>query len=109
MTDFRDREKAEEAHWSLGQEQAFKIRAIRDHLLGLWAAKELGFDGGKALAYAYEVSNTDLEKGQSAMVGKIIGDFDKEEVPVRPDDVERQIKVYEQQARERLAGQKHRH
>lgn len=107
MTDFRDRERAEEAHWSFGQEQAFKIRAMRDHLLGLWAAKELGFDGGKALAYAYEITNTDVERGQTAMVGKILGDFDKEEVPVRSDIVERQLKVYEQQARERLASQTH--
>lgn len=107
MTDFHDRERAEEAHWSLEREQAFKIRAMRDHLLGLWAARELGFDGGNALAYACEVTNTDVERGEAAMVGKIIGDFSKEEVPVRSDTVERQLKEYEQEARARIASPTH--
>jgi hypothetical protein len=104
MTDLRDREKGEEAHWSLDQEQAFKVRAMRDRLLGLWAARELGLGDGGALAYACEVANTDVERGQAAMVGKIIGDFGREEIPVPPDAVERQLKACEQEARKRVAS-----
>lgn len=107
MTELSDRERAEEARWSQEQEQAFKVRAMRDYLLGLWAAKELGYDGGSALAYACEVTNADVERGQNAMVGKIIGDFGKEEVPIRPDTVENQLRAYEQEARERIANSSH--
>ena len=105
MTDFRDRERAEEFHWSLEQEDAFRIRAVRDRLLGLWAAAELGFDEDRALAYAGEVIAMDVEKGQGAMVAKIIGDFGSRNLPVMPGAVERLVETYEQAARWSIAGQ----
>jgi hypothetical protein len=38
MTDFKDRERAEEAKFALDQDTAFRIAARRNRLLGEWAA-----------------------------------------------------------------------
>lgn len=87
-------------------EQAFRIRAMRDRRLGLWAAKELGLDGGNAIAYAAEVTNADAEHGEGAMIRKIITDLIREEVAVQPETVERLLHRYENEVRKRI-GQTH--
>lgn len=38
MTDFKDRERGEEAKFAFDEENAFKIAARRNRLLGEWAA-----------------------------------------------------------------------
>lgn len=107
MTDFHDRERAEEAHWSLEQETAFRVRAKRDHLLGLWAAQEIGFDDARASAYACEVTNIDVEWGQAAMVGQIMSDLARAARPAERESVLSQLRNFEQQARDCLAGNLH--
>ena len=39
MTDFKDRERGEEAKYVFDEENAFKIAARRNRLLGEWAAE----------------------------------------------------------------------
>ena len=42
MADFSDREKGYERDFERKQELAFKAKARRNHLIGLWAAQQLG-------------------------------------------------------------------
>lgn len=55
MTTFDEREKAHEKKFEHDQELAFKARARRNHLFGLWAAKELGLAGAAAESYARDL------------------------------------------------------
>ncbi len=78
MTSFEERGKSHERKFQQDQELAFKIRARRDKLLGLWAAERLGFSGETAERYAREVLAADLEKpGVEDVIAKIVGDFAK--------------------------------
>lgn len=83
-------------------EQEERKRATRDHLFGLWAARQLGLDGGDALVYAFEVKQADIEGGERAMVSKIIGDFMREQADINPDTVEHFLRGCEVEAGRRL-------
>jgi hypothetical protein len=76
MSIFDDREKSFERRFQQDQELAFKVRARRDKLLGLWAAECLGLTGEAAQHYAREVLQSDLPPpGHSDVVAKIAADF----------------------------------
>ncbi|HZL58535.1 MAG TPA: DUF1476 domain-containing protein [Stellaceae bacterium] len=76
MTTFDEREKGHERKFQHDQEMAFKVKARRNHLLGLWAAKHLGLAGSGAEAYARELVAAALQKrGDEAMAAKIESDF----------------------------------
>ena len=81
MTDFKDRERAEEAKFALDQETEFKVMARRNKLLGLWAAELMGLTGSDAEAYAKAVVLADLEEaGDDDVFRKVRGDFDSKGV-----------------------------
>lgn len=76
MTTFDEREKGEEAKFHVEQELAFKSRARRNHLFGLWAAGELGLRGDAAENYARELMAAAFGKhGDEAVLAKIEADF----------------------------------
>ena len=52
MADFNDREKGFERDYERKEELAFKVKARRNHLLGLWAAGQMGLAGDAAETYA---------------------------------------------------------
>ncbi len=81
MTTFDEREKASEKKFQTEQELAFKTKARRNHILGLWAAEQLGMKGNAAEAYAREIVTGALAKhGDEGVVNKIAGDFEKKGV-----------------------------
>ncbi len=81
MTTFDEREKASEKKFQTEQELAFKAKARRNHILGLWAAEEMGLKGNAAEAYAREIVAGALAKhGDESVVNKIAGDFTKKGV-----------------------------
>ena len=72
-----DREKAYENKFAHDQELRFKAEALRNKMLGLWAAEKLGKSGDDADAYAKEVIAADFEEaGDEDVFRKIRGDFD---------------------------------
>jgi len=76
MSGFDEREKGFEKKFERDQELAFKARARRDKLLGLWAAGQMGLSGAAAEAYAKDVVSADLERpGDDDVVEKIARDF----------------------------------
>jgi hypothetical protein len=81
MTTFDEREKGFEQKFQRDQELAFKVKARRNKLLGLWAAQALGLSGEAAERYAREVLQSDLEKpGVEDIIAKIGTDFRKQGV-----------------------------
>lgn len=81
-------------------DEVFRERTRRDRLFGLWAARQLGLDGGSALVYAAEVTEADAEGGEGRMVAKVVADLEREESSVDPATVERRLRDCEHQARQ---------
>ncbi|WP_209348332.1 DUF1476 domain-containing protein [Pontixanthobacter sp. CEM42] len=83
MTDFNDRQKGEEAKYAFDEENAFKIAARRNRLLGQWAAELMGLDEEETKAYATAVVQADFEEaGDEDVIRKLLGDLTTAEVDV---------------------------
>ncbi len=95
MTTFNDRERAEEAKYSLDQQSLFKATARRDKLLGLWAGDLLGFAGAEAEDYAKSVVISDLEEpGDEDVIRKVLGDFEAKGVNKTREDIVKQLDAF---------------
>jgi hypothetical protein len=76
MTDFRDRERAEEAKYAMDQDTAFRVAARRNRLLGHWAAEQMGLTAEETDAYAKAVIQADFEEaGDEDVIRKLLGDL----------------------------------
>ena len=76
MSTFDKREEGFEKKFAHDEEVAFKARARRNRLTGLWAADKLGLHGAAAETYAREVMTADLDApGGDAVVIKLHRDF----------------------------------
>lgn len=76
MTDFNDRERAEEAKFAMDEETAFRIAARRNRLLGQWAAEMMGLTPEETEAYAKSVVQADFEEaGDEDVIRKLLGDI----------------------------------
>ena len=76
MTNFNDRERAEEAHYALDQDMLFRITARRNRLLGHWAAELMKLSAAEADAYAKSVVQADFEEaGDEDVIRKLLGDL----------------------------------
>lgn len=94
MTTFEDREKGEEAKFHLEQELAFKARARRNHLFGLWAAGQLGLSGDAAEHYAGELMAAAFgQHGDEAVLAKIEADFKAKKVGVTLDSARIRVEL----------------
>ncbi len=84
-------------------EQNFKIQARRNKLLGLWAAKKLGFDAAEADAYAKEVIKSDFdEPGSIDVLRKVHSDLKGNGVDISEHLVRKEMDRLLEQAREEL-------
>jgi hypothetical protein len=78
MSQFDDRERAEEKKFQLDQELEFKAQARRAKLVGRWAAELMGLSDGAAEDYAKSVVIADLEEaGVEDLFKKVRGDLDQ--------------------------------
>jgi hypothetical protein len=76
MTDFNDRESAEEAKYAFDEETQFRITARRNRLLGHWAAEKMGLSAVETEAYAKAVVQADFEEaGDEDVIRKLLGDL----------------------------------
>jgi hypothetical protein len=103
MTTFDEREKASEKKFSNEQELAFKTKARRNHILGLWAAEQLGLKSSAAEAYAREIVAGALAKhGDESVVNKIANDFAKKGVKHDPARIKLEFERCAAEARKQL-------
>ena len=76
MTDFKDRERGEEAKFAFDEENAFKIAARRNRLVGEWAAGLMGLTDEETDAYKKAVVQADFEEaGDEDVIRKLLGDL----------------------------------
>ena len=76
MTDFKDRERAEEAKFAMDAETTFRVAARRNRLLGQWAAEKMQLTAEEADAYAKAVVQADFEEaGDEDVIRKLLGDL----------------------------------
>jgi len=76
MTDFNDRERAEEAKFARDEDMAFRVAARRNRLLGQWAAEKMGLTAEETDAYAKEVVQAEFEEaGDEDVIRKVLGDL----------------------------------
>jgi hypothetical protein len=81
MSEFDDRERAEEARFSLSQELEFKAQARRAKLVGLWVAGLIGLSGDAAADYGKSMVIADLEEaGIEDLFRKVRRDLDQNAV-----------------------------
>jgi hypothetical protein len=106
MTDFHDRERAEEAKFAHDSEMEFRIHARRNRLTGVWAAERMGLTPAEAEAYAKSVVQADFEEsGDEDVIRKILGDLISAGVDADEGEVRQAMKAKEVEARRALMGE----
>ena len=106
MTDFNDRERAEEAKFAHDEEMHFRIQARRNRLLGQWAAEKMSLSAVEAEAYAKSVVQADFEEaGDEAVVRKRLGDLVSAGLDVSEADVRAALDAKAVEAKRQLMGE----
>ena len=106
MTNFNDRERAEEAHFALGEEMLFRITARRNKLLGQWAAERMGLSSAETDAYAKSVVQADFEEaGDEDVIRKLIGDLTSAGVETGDAEVRAALEAKAIEAKRMLMGE----
>ena len=90
MITFNEREKGFEAKYQHDQEAQFKIRAIRNMLIGEWAASLIKPENEEV--YVKEVRISDLEKpGDDDIIDKLLGDFESKNLGIERQEIIKKI------------------
>ena len=90
MSTFNEREKGFEAKYQHDQEAQFKIRAIRNKLIGEWAASLIKPENEEL--YVKEVRISDLEKpGDDDIIDKLLGDFESKNLGIERQEIIKKI------------------
>ena len=105
MTDFKDRERAEEAHFALEEETAFRIAARRNRLLGEWAAGAMNLTPEETDAYKKAVVQADFEEaGDEDVIRKLLGDLTAAGTDITEADIRAKLEEMTIEARRQLLG-----
>ncbi|TAL04794.1 MAG: DUF1476 domain-containing protein [Rhodospirillaceae bacterium] len=102
---FQDREKGFERKFELDQELAFRIKAHRDRLFGLWVAAQIGKSGTAAEVYASELIATNFEHpGDDDMLDKVRADLRFQNMFVEDRNILRQLRKAEAESARDVLG-----
>ncbi|WP_338468132.1 DUF1476 domain-containing protein [Novosphingobium sp. ZN18A2] len=106
MTDFNDRERAEEAKFARDEEMLFRINARRNRLLGAWAAERMNLDSAETEAYAKSVVQADFEEaGDEDVIRKLLGDLVSAGVDTDESEIRSAMEAKAVEARRQLMGE----
>lgn len=106
MTNFKDRERAEEANFARGEEMLFRINARRNRLLGTWAAERMHLDAAETEAYAKSVVQADFEEaGDEDVIRKLLGDLVSAGVDIDEGEIRAALEAKSIEARRQLIGE----
>lgn len=106
MTDFNDRERAEEAKFARDEETMFRITARRNRLLGQWAAEKMSLTQAETEAYAKAVVQADFEEtGDEDVIRKVLGDLVGAGVDIDEAAVRSALEEKAVEARRQLIGE----
>ena len=102
MNTFDDRKKGFEAKYQHDQEAQFKIRAIRNKLVGEWAASLIKPEDEEV--YVKEVRLSDLEKpGDDDIIDKLLKDFELKSLGIQKLEIIKKIEECERLAVEKFS------
>ena len=105
MTDFTDRERAEEAKFARDEDMAFRVLARRNRLLGHWAAEKMGLTSEETEAYAKEVVQAEFEEfGDDDVIRKVLGDLTSAGYDIYETGVRAALEEKSIEARRQLMG-----
>jgi len=106
MTDFKDRERAEEAKFALDQDTAFRIAARRNRLLGEWAAGLMRLTPEETDAYKKAVVQADFEEaGDEDVIRKLLGDLTAASTDISEADIRAKLEEMTIESRRQLLGE----
>lgn len=106
MTDFQDRERAEEAKFAFDEETAFKIAARRNRLLGEWAADLMNLTAEETDAYKKAVVQADFEEaGDEDVIRKLLGDLTAADTDVSESDIRQKLEECAIEARRQFMAE----
>lgn len=106
MTDFKDRGRAEEAHFALEEETAFRLLARRNRLLGEWAAGHMALTPEESDSYSRSVVQAEFEEsGDEDVVRKLLGDLTAAQVDISEADIRAKLQEMAIEARRQLLGE----
>jgi hypothetical protein len=106
MTDFKDRERGEEAKFAHDEETTFRIAARRNRLLGQWAAEKMKLSDAETEAYAKSVVQADFEEaGDEDVIRKLLGDLTSAGVDIDEAGVRVALDEKSVEARRQLMGE----
>ena len=90
MGTFNEREKGFEAKYKHDQEAQFKIQAIRNKLVGEWAASLIKPENEEI--YVKEVRVSDLKKpGDDDIIDKLLSDFESKNLGIERQEIIKKI------------------
>ncbi|MCZ8173305.1 MAG: DUF1476 domain-containing protein [Novosphingobium sp.] len=105
MTNFNDRERAEEAKFAMDEDTQFRLSARRNRLLGQWAAEQMGLSAVEAEAYAKAVVQADFEEaGDEDVIRKLLGDLTSAGIDTSEADIRAALEAKTVEARRALLG-----
>lgn len=105
MTNFKDRERGEEAKFAMDEETAFRIAARRNRLLGEWAAGVMNLTAEETDAYKKAVVQADFEEaGDEDVIRKLLGDLTAAETDVSESDIRAKLEEMTIEARRQMMG-----
>ena len=105
MTDFKDRERGEEAKFAFDEENAFKIAARRNRLVGEWAAGLMGLTDEETDAYKKAVVQADFEEaGDEDVIRKVMKDIAGAGSDLNHADIRAKLTEFEMEARDQILG-----
>lgn len=97
MNTLEDRKKGFEAKYQHDQEAQFKIRVLRNKLVGQWAASLMKPNNEEE--YIKEVRISDLEKpGDDDIIDKLLGDFESKNLHINRNEIVKKIEECERDA-----------
>ncbi|NBC89120.1 MAG: DUF1476 family protein [Alphaproteobacteria bacterium] len=105
MTDFKDRQRGEEAKFALDQETAFKVAARRNRLLGEWAAGMMNLTEEETDAYKKAVLQADFEEaGDEDVIRKLLGDLTAADTKITEAEIRTKLEEMAIEARRQIVG-----
>ena len=106
MTDFKDRERAEEAKFAMDADTTFRVAARRNRLLGRWAAEKMNLTAEETDAYAKDVIQADFEEaGDEDVIRKVLGDLTAAGIDIDEAGVRAALEEKNVEARRQLMGE----
>ncbi len=107
MSLFDDREHAFERKFANEQEVRFRVHAVRNRLLGQWAAERLHLKPADAETYATELAQADVASfHDDELIKKVLADFLANGETVSESEIREQLAKLLPIAKSRVAGMK---